>query len=222
MAGSSPAMTYFVSSMSLLILDFDGVVLESVEVKTNAFVSIFPTSMREVVLACHRETPGLGRTKKIECMFRAVFGRTPSIEEIDRLRFKFAEKSLAGVMNCPEVPGLRYFLESLPDIETHIVSAAPEDEVRMVSEQRNLAGLFQSISGMPIKKEVHLARLLAERQNRQALFIGDRISDLKAAQASGVRFLGRVAEGEENPFPTDIPIIADFISGRAVVERMLT
>jgi phosphoglycolate phosphatase-like HAD superfamily hydrolase len=207
--------------MALLILDFDGVVLESVGVKTEAFVSLFPRSMREVVLTCHRETPGLGRARKIECMFRAVFGRTPSNVEMDRLLEKFAENSLSGVLRCPEVPGLRYFLENLSGASVHIVSAAPEDEVRLVAEKRNFAGFFQSISGMPIKKDIHLACLLEENPERPALYIGDRTSDLKAATAVGIAFLGRVAEGEENPFPSETPVIADFISGRVVVETML-
>jgi phosphoglycolate phosphatase-like HAD superfamily hydrolase len=207
--------------MALLILDFDGVVLESVAVKTNAFAALFPASMQAVVLACHRETPGLGRTKKIECMFRAVFGRTPSPAEMEGLLEKFALKSLSGVMSCPEVPGLRYFLENLSGVAAHIVSAAPEDEVREVAEKRNLAQFFQSISGMPITKEAHLARLLDENSARPALYIGDRISDLKAAEMAGVGFLGRVAEGEENPFPEETPVIADFISGRGRVESLL-
>lgn len=207
--------------MGLLFLDFDGVVLESVDLKEKAFAALFPVAAGEQVIAVHRATPGARRHEKISAMFAAVHGRAADAAAIEAMLDRFAQSIRAEMLECPMVPGVRDFLDALPGLSVHVVSAAPEDEIRDVAARRGLARYFKSMSGASAGKETHLNRVLAEDPSRPALYVGDRTSDMDAARRVGIRFLGRVPARALNPFPPEVPVMADFAAGAAAVRQLL-
>ena len=44
---------------------------------------------------------------------------------------------------------------------------------------------------------------------RAVLFVGDAAADWRAARQTGVRFIGRLADGQPSPFPAGTPLISD-------------
>ena len=199
------------SRFAALALDFDGVVVESVELKNRAFGELFreshPDKVEDVV-AFQIEHVGLSRYDKFPRIYEEVLGEPFPDGESERLDRRLNELVFEGVTACPFVPGARELIERASRVmPVYVASATPGDEVRSLVEARGLAAFVRATYGSPAKKADHLVRVAAELgvEPDRVLFVGDSESDLKAARASGVTFVGRVAPGDDSPFPLDEP-----------------
>ncbi|MBW2118562.1 MAG: HAD family hydrolase [Deltaproteobacteria bacterium] len=197
-----------------VIFDVDGVLLESTEFRDRAFVYIFRSiGCRDEnrILEIHRKHYGLYRKKKIILIYEDFFQETPSQTLVDKLHARFTDWILKRVFNCPFVPGAIEFLECKGDLPCYIVSAIPEDELGIIVRYHKLDKYFDGIFGSPTRKKAGIESILDENGflPQEALFIGDRISDFRAAMETGIHFVGRVPEGAENPFPPQVAILKD-------------
>lgn len=200
-----------------IILDFDGVIVESVEIKNLAFGELFRADYPEYVdeiLRFQLENVGLSRLAKFPRIFEEILGRPFPDGELGRLDREFSQLVFDGVLHCPLVPGAERFLaRRSPRCPLYVASATPEPEVRALVEQRGLAGHFRGVYGAPASKAEILRWILAGSglEPGAALFVGDAVNDLNAARAVGMPFVGRVPAGGESPFPPDegIPLVED-------------
>ena len=121
----------------LLILDFDGVILESVEVKTEAFRELFsfaPDHVEEIV-EFHRQNGGMSRYDKIRHIYAEILDEPLSEGRFSELVDRFSGLVLEGVLASPPVRGVEEFLECYSSkIPIYIVSATPEAEIREIIE----------------------------------------------------------------------------------------
>lgn len=203
----------------VICFDFDGVILESVSVKKKAIFDLFEDATkedRERVLKLHYQTPGIERRERINMLLTQGLGRKATPEEVNRLLDRFAQLVWDGLMNCPEVLGVRKFLENISfKMPCYVVSAAPQDEVRAVAQARDFYSYFVDILGTPPSKTERIKEII-RRENTLAqyvLFIGDKISDYQAAQATGCKFLARHPQENRNDFPDGTVVIENFQSG---------
>jgi len=197
-----------------LLFDMDGVLFESAEIRDEAFVYVFDTigyHEENRVLEIHRNNFGMYRKEKICLIYKEIFNSIPSDILIQDLYDRFSAWVVDRVILSPFVPGILEFLKTKGDLPCYIVSAAPEEEVLHIIKKRNIDNYFDGIYGGPTKKRVLIEMILKSKrwQPRTVIFIGDRISDWKASQEAGTRFIGRVRENEKNPFPAEVPIIQD-------------
>jgi len=191
--------------ISIIILDFDGVILESVSVKTEAFRTLFsfaPEYVEEIV-QFHKDNGGMSRFDKFRYIYDLILKRELDPATFTALSEKFSALVFQGVVNAPFVPGAREFLERWSaKIPLYIVSATPEPELKEIVQKRNLTLFFRNVYGAPRKKaecisEIHITSGVPLSD---ILFVGDALNDLAAAQSSGVKFIGRVAAEEMNVF----------------------
>ena len=114
--------------ISIIILDFDGVILESVSVKTEAFRTLFsfaPEYVEEIV-QFHKDNGGMSRFDKFRYIFDHILKRELDPDTFNALSEKFSILVFQGVVNAPFVPGAREFLEHwYATIPLYIVSATP-------------------------------------------------------------------------------------------------
>jgi len=189
----------------LIILDFDGVILESVEVKTEAFRRLFsfaPGHVEEIV-NFHRENGGMSRFEKFRYFYRNVLKEPLSDEQYEYLCNRFSELVLDGVLNSPFVPGSIDFLQYFSArTSLFLVSATPFTELDKILTQRDLHHYFKAIYGSPRPKQECIAEILSDTvcPEDDAIFVGDALNDYKAAKTAGVRFIGRVRSGSTNVF----------------------
>jgi phosphoglycolate phosphatase-like HAD superfamily hydrolase len=184
-----------------VILDFDGVVLESADIKTRAFERLFGGDERAV--AYHLENAGISRYEKFRHITTQIQGREYTEQDEQRLGDEFAHLVLDEVMRCPFVPGARELLERRTgEVPLYVASGTPQDELRGIVEQRGIASLFAGVFGSPDTKDVIARRVLEEIgvPPAEALFVGDAMTDLQAARDTGIPFAGRVPAGEPDPF----------------------
>ena len=91
-----------------------------------------------------------------------------------------------------------------------VVSGTSKDELRDIVSRRDLSQYFEGVFGSPDEKHAILDRLLISKRipPSEMIFVGDALTDWKAAQATGVDFIG-VAPQAASPFAADVPRIDD-------------
>lgn len=191
--------------LSAIILDFDGVILESVAVKTEAFRKLFsfdPNHVDEIV-QFHIDNGGMSRFDKFRYIYEKILQEPLTQLKFDELSDRFALIVFEAVLITPFVPGAEEFLKKYhKKVPLYIVSATPENELNEIVKKRGLLPYFQNVFGAPRKKSDCIREILESTGASPAsvLFIGDARNDLEAAKVSGVRFVGRVKIGDKNHF----------------------
>ncbi len=190
-------MNSFVFEASAVIFDFDGVILESVKVKTDAFKELFsdyPEHL-EAIVAYHENNMGISRYHKFAWIYQELLGIMLSPNEEKRLGQQFSALVMEKLLACPFVPGTLELLEELKHrgIPAFIASGTPQNELELLVQRRGLASYFQEVWGSPAEKPEIIERLIAayELDRNRLYFIGDALSDYIAAKTTGIRFIGR-------------------------------
>ena len=189
--------------INTIIFDFDGVIAESVDIKTEAFASLFKDYPEKIgeVLKIHLSHGGLSRYVKFDMINDQILHIPLTEEKKKELGETFSEYVYKRVIECPLVKGAAEFLEKYyQKKDLYIVSGTPEEEIRKIVRERGLDKYFKKVYGAPRKKAELAAKILADNKNRRgdAVFVGDSLEDWEGADKAGIRFIGRVKE--TNPF----------------------
>lgn len=178
---------------STLVFDCDGVVLNSNQVKTNAFYKAtlpYGKQAAETFIEYHIQHGGISRYKKFAYFLESI---VPSREGpgFDELLQRYADEVVEGLLNCDIAPGLRELREQTSNSRWLIVSGGDQDELRFVFERRCLASLFDGgIFGSPTPKKEILDRETANKNiKKPAIFLGDSRYDYESAQHAELEFL---------------------------------
>jgi len=199
----------------VIIFDFDGVLAESVEVKTRAFATLYEDYGPEIVQAVvdfHLRNGGMSRYEKFRYYHHELLGKELSLEEEKNLAKEFSKLVYEGVINAPMVAGALEFLEEHRTIhEMHVASGTPQSEMQRIVKKRGLSDFFVSVHGSPRSKTEIIMDILAKHGYlpENVLMVGDALSDYKGAIESGVHFVGRVKEENDNIFPPGVTTIPD-------------
>jgi phosphoglycolate phosphatase-like HAD superfamily hydrolase len=185
---------------SLIVFDCDGVLLESVAVKTDAFRNLFlehGMNAAERMVAYHLAHGGVSRFQKFAWFHREVLGRTITSDEERALNLRFNELCLSGVLAAPFVPGIINFLEEWhQQLPLYVASGTPDEELKEIIAKRDLGRFFQGVHGTPPDKTELLAGIV-ERTGvnpGKTLMVGDSSTDLDAALSVGTWFYGRAMD----------------------------
>lgn len=192
--------------LKAITLDFDGVILESVDIKTRAFRHLFknyPAKVEEIV-RFHKGMAGISRYEKFRIIYRNILHESLTESEAERLGQEFSTFVGRDIYTCPFVPGALEFLKCQSSrLPVFIVSGTPEDELHDIVTRRDLGRYCCGVYGSPRPKEALLRAILTEHhwQPSEIVFVGDSMTDFEAADSVGVHFIGRVRADEASPFP---------------------
>ncbi len=189
--------------------------VESAAIKTEAFRALYADHGEQVVarvLAHHKEHEGISRVEKIRHCHLEFLGQDLNEADLAVLALHYSNMVVDAVVACPAVAGADDFLQRhLGHTKMFVVSGTPETELRDIVDARGMTHYFQAVCGSPRRKEPIVEELLA-RQGlvaQNCLFIGDAMTDYRAAQATGLDFIGRVGANEDNPFPDGTAVVGD-------------
>jgi phosphoglycolate phosphatase-like HAD superfamily hydrolase len=180
----------------LILWDFDGVIKESVEIKTRAYAELFAPFGAEIsarVRAHHEQNGGISRFEKIP-LYLSWSGQPATPTQVQRYCEQFAAAVRQAVVDAPWVPGAREYLQKhLAQQHFVLISATPQGEIEDIVRATGLAGCFADVHGAPMSKADAIGGALMrwECPAAGALVIGDSQSDYSAAQRTGVDFLLR-------------------------------
>jgi len=186
-----------------VIFDFDGTILESMDVKTKAFTVLFkdyPEKINEIV-ALHTSRGGMSRFEKFEKIHSDILNEPLSEEKKQELSRQFSQLVYQGVLNSPFVEGAKEFLEKYhQNIPFFIASGTPDGEIRSLVKEGGLGKYFRDVFGSPARKSEIIKNILRDFhfQPQEVIFVGDAIDDFEGAKEAGVKFIWRTKEN--NPF----------------------
>ena len=187
--------------MQAVILDCDGVLLESAQIKTEAFAALFrdicPDRLEEVV-ACHLAHEGVSRYVKFRMVYAEILKQPLSHEQEQALGRRFAALVREALLRAPLVPGAREFLESASRSRAYrlfVASGTPEEELREIARARQLADWVEEWHGSPRSKSQIIRDILRRHgaQAADAVLVGEAVSDLDAARDTGDTVIGQAA-----------------------------
>jgi phosphoglycolate phosphatase-like HAD superfamily hydrolase len=196
-----------------LLLDFDGVILQSVDIKESAYAAVYAAESEEKrtqMLAYQRQHGGVTRRVKFRYFEQALFGRSGDAASVERLSEAFTRHVFDAVVACPFVPGADRFLQFAQGrTDLHVISGTPQDELDDIVRRRDLARYFKSVHGAPATKRDTFATILASNTYaaHRTLAVGDAPTEFHAATDLGIPFLGVVPVGAASPFPADVPVV---------------
>ena len=192
-----------------ILFDFDGVLAESVNIKTEAFRSMylpFGNDIANRVVNHHIENGGMSRFEKFKLYHEKWLGIKLSPRLLEQLTEKFSMLVLKGVVSSPEVKGAHKFLETnKTNIKYWIITGTPTNEIIDIVEKRGIKHYFMGIYGSPVKKDVWANQIIREFSLNldETIFVGDAIADYNAAMKNKVKFILR--ETVDN-----IPLFKDY------------
>lgn len=189
----------------LLFWDFDGVIKESVQVKTDAFVKLFlpyGAAIAERVRNHHEANGGMSRFEKFP-KYLEWAGEAVTPQKVVEYCQRFSRLALQGVIDAPWVPGAEAILRGNPRRQEFIlVTATPQDEIEVILSAINLRSCFSEIFGAPLSKKEAIRLSLDSRKldASECLMIGDAKADYDAARANNVPFLLRRHDSNRGAF----------------------
>ncbi|MDP4528984.1 HAD family hydrolase [Alkalimonas delamerensis] len=196
-----------------IFFDFDGVILDSVDVKTKAFAELFAEygpDIQQGVVDYHLKNGGISRYEKFSYFYKELLKQPLSEKQSIALGDAFNQLALQGVLNSPFIPGAEETLQALyaKHIPMFVVSGTPHDEVNAIVDKRGLRKYFKEVHGSPKTKAAIIDDLACRYQFNasQCLFVGDAMTDYDAAKAHKLPFLGVVKADERSPFPPNTNI----------------
>lgn len=201
-------------TIKAILFDFDGVIVDSVNVKTEAFRELFSNEKEhlQAILNFHLANGGMSRFVKFEIIYREILKKPLTQELSQELGEKFSKLVMQKVIACEYMPGALEFLQKYSkQIPLFIASGTPQDELHEITAKRDLTPYFKEIHGTPRSKPDIILDILKRYNIRteEMPFIGDAINDYKAAVETKTPFYGYIQNGNGG-FPNDVYIVHSF------------
>jgi len=180
-----------------IIFDFDGVLVESTHIKTKAFRKLFsrwPDKADEGV-AFHLKNMGISRYIKFKYFYENILREHYSEEIGLKLGSEFSDIVLDEIKIAPFVRGAKTFLENCHSkYSFYIASGTPDEELLEIVSFKRIDRYFDGIFGSSLTKAEITNNILGNDslKNNLVVFVGDAVSDKKAAEETGVHFVLRV------------------------------
>lgn len=205
-------MTEPIQSIEALFFDFDGVLADSVQIKTKAFEILFKDFSDEIIKAVVRHQKlhgGISRVEKIRHAHENIIKSPLTEKEVMEWADRYSDLVVQEVIRVPWIKGAKAFLDKYSSkLPVFVISGTPETELKYVVEQREMSHYFKEILGSPVRKPEHIRRLLAKYSlaPEQCVFIGDALTDYNAALETSLHFIG--IQGEVH-FPDTVKPLPD-------------
>ncbi len=212
--------------IKVIILDFDGVIVESLNIKTEAFRELFSGYPRylERIMSYHFENISVSRYVKFEHIYNRILGESYDKEKAEETGKRFSVLVRQRIIECPWVGGAEEFLKHFSLIlPLYITSATPQQELETILHARGLLEYFKGVYGTPPweKYDAMQKIMLHEKVTPQEIvYIGDSLEDFKVAQRAGVHFVGRL--NQESFEDLAVPVYKDMRGVRGHVQKTVS
>lgn len=199
-------------TIKTIILDFDGVIVESEEIKNQAFRDLFSDYPQylDQIMSYHLEHKTTSRYEKFEHIVTHILGESYDNKRAEEINSQFSPFVRQRIIECPYVPGaedfLRYFSSKLT---LYLVSATPQEELEMILKSRGIDKYFTRVYGNPWEKTDAIGEVMREEGfgPEAIVYVGDTMEDYKVANQLGISFVGRL---NKDPFDNlGIPVYKD-------------
>jgi phosphoglycolate phosphatase-like HAD superfamily hydrolase len=182
--------------IDLIVFDCDGVLLDTMAAKIEAFSSWVPAAhadLREAFMSRVMGGFGKSRTFHIEMFYRELLKQDPDAVFLAAEVARFAAICEPLCAGGGWRVGSREFVEAcrLAEIPRYVLSGAPQDPLEQMLASADATKLFDVIIGSPPGKPESMLRILAETDTpaHRTVFVGDANADHEAALHVGAHFV---------------------------------
>lgn len=186
----------FLQSYPTVFWDFDGVIKDSVAVKSGAYVEVFSSfgsNVTDWIKEHHELNGGMSRYEKIPLYLERA-GIQISDSNVLEFCDKFSQIVVQQVISSPWVIGVGEYLQAEHANKVFIlVTATPVAEIEFILERLQIRGFFRRVYGAPTRKRIAIRDAMDEFSigPTGAIMIGDAESDMRAAKENRLAFLLR-------------------------------
>jgi len=187
----------FDKNIKNIIFDFDGVILDSVPLKTEAFRKLFADYTIEKVeklIEFHLENGGVSRYEKIKYFFNVLLNKNINDDLILEYAKKYSRLTKKELTNSKYLinDSFEFIKQNYQKYNMHIASGADENDLKYICNKLNLTRYFITINGSPIKKGEIIKNILKsyKYKKNETIMIGDSITDFDAAKENEIEFYG--------------------------------
>ena len=178
-----------------LIFDFDGVILNSNSVKTDAFKKIskcYGETNSKKLIDYHIKNGGISRFKKIRWFVENVLKKNDDFL-IKKLINSYGIEVSNSILECELRTDLFKLKKNLEGSFWSIASGGLEEEILSYLEKKSLLRLFESgVYGSPTTKLNIVKKIKANGQKNfenKWVLIGDSYYDYKCAKLNNINFI---------------------------------
>ena len=194
-----------IKQFKLIFWDFDGVIKDSVGVKTDAFIELFKSYGENVGRRIYNHNVtngGMSRFDKIP-LYLEWSNETINDQKVKIICEKFSGLVEKKVIDSPWVSGVQSYLRNNEYSQTFVlISATPQNELERILNALDLTECFTSIHGSPASKIDAIQKSLIKYKvdKKDCLIIGDMKVDYEAALKTDISFLLRRHELNKQAF----------------------
>ncbi len=183
-------------SFKVVVLDFDGVIVDSVGIKDDAFRALFADRPDELdaIMSYHRANNATIRFEKFKFITENILRQPFSETAQEKLNVRYSQFVVEKIIACPFIEGAPDFLEHFSKRSSlYLASINPKEELAGILKARELGKYFKSVYAHPWPKADALRDILQKENIAacDAVFIGDSPEDHAAAVSAGIHFIGR-------------------------------
>ena len=185
---------FFLENYSDFIFDFDGIIKESVQIKSNAYLELFKNNVSGLSKIKNHiiSNPGMSRYEKIPTYMKYC-GIEVKEDLISKYVNDFSNLVNNLVLNSNWVPGFLSFFNqlNLNNKKLYIVSATPQHEIKRIVKKLKLNFKIDNVYGSPLKKTILLNSFVDISNIDKYIFFGDSQTDSEAASNLSMDFAYR-------------------------------
>ena len=178
-----------------IIFDFDGVILDTVEVKGDSFVELYKNESKEVkkqIKKYHFANLSVSRYIKINYIGNNFLDFDKKKTNSYYLK-KFEQIVKKKIKKSNYIYGIKKFIkDNYKNYLFFISSATPQNELYEIVKYKKIHTFFREVLGSPDNKKKHMKKITKKYKlkKKEVLFIGDTKKDLQTAIQSNINFLG--------------------------------
>ncbi len=186
-----------------IIFDFDGVILNSHNVKTDAFEKIFSKygkSIGKKAKNYHLKNVGKSRYLKFKYILNNVLKYKSTkkiIEYLDEEFSNYCDNKIIKLKISKYL--LRYLKKNYKKKNFFVSTGTPQKKIEEIIKKKKIKKFFKKIYGSPEKKIEHINKIISKYENKsKTIFIGDSEEDYKSAKICGIDFLLKLNSESKN------------------------
>lgn len=180
-----------------IIFDFDGVILDSMPIKSDAFRKIFADfdeALVEKFIEYHVGNGGISRFVKIRYFFENLLLEEITESEVLRYAAMFSNETLSLLLDPKYIIAetLEFIVAREGKERMFVASGAEQGELRYLCDSFGISRYFDGVFGSPAPKSELLAHILTSFAflPKECAMIGDSINDYEAASKNKIPFFG--------------------------------
>lgn len=177
----------------LYFFDCDGVILDSNNIKTNAFHETLKNLNSDKIdkfIEFHLKNNGISRREKFKYYLNNI-SKLYSASSLNLFLDEFHKIVLRDLYSCSFINGFLEFISYLHKNKKKcfVISAGLDRELKLVFNEKDIFKYFDGIYGSSFSKQEHIGKIFNLHKSQNGVFFGDSKSDYIVSKDMSLDFV---------------------------------